>query len=267
MIFLALPALARLPFEEAARIVSSSFRNWEILGEGTLSLESIKDSFDDVILSYGIENVQLHAPFSDINIGSYREDVRHFSVNFLKRNIETAAGLGMRHVTIHPGVLSPYTFGQRDYVIRQTNRSLRELNPAVMDLGIPVSLENMPAMPITVGHTPEEMLRMTEGTEIGICLDIGHASTTGNLDAFLDRLLPETGRKAEKIQNIHIHDNLGIDDQHLPLGEGNIDFKRVLRRITGSGYKGGYVIEAEGSIESALKSLEYLRKQDLLSRL
>jgi len=264
MIYLALPALAHLPFEEAARIVSTSFKNWEILGEGTLSLESIEESFEDVIASYGIENLQLHAPFSDINIGSYREDVRRFSVNFLKRNIEAAARLGISHVTIHPGVLSPYTFGQKDYVIKQTQRSLRELNPAVMDLGIPVSLENMPAMHITVGHTPEEMLRMTEGTEIGICLDIGHASTTGNLDAFLDLLLPERGIKLE---NIHIHDNLGIEDQHLPLGEGNIDFKTVLTRIASSGYRGGYVIEAEGSIESAVKSLEYLRKQDLLHHL
>ncbi len=140
--------------------------------------------------------------------------------------------------------------------MEQTNRSLKELSGTVRDRGIAVSLENMPLMNITVGHTLEELLRMTEGTEIGICLDIGHANTTGNLDEFLS-LLPNIG-------NMHIHDNMGERDEHLPLGEGNIDFERVLKRIVSSGYSHGYVIEAEGSIESGLKSLEFLKRHNLL---
>ncbi len=256
MIFIALPALAKIPFEEAASVVGEHFENWELLGEGTLALESIKDRFADVMSSYGIRRVQLHAPFSDLNIASYREDVREFSVSVLRRNIEIAADLGMEHVTVHPGVFSPHTFGMRDFVIEQTNRSLRELNRTVEDRGIAVSLENMPLLNITVGHTPEELLRMTEGTEIGICIDIGHANITGNKDAFLD-LLPNIG-------NIHIHDNMGERDEHLPLGEGNIDFERVLKRIVGSGYGRGYVIEAEGSIASGVKSLGFLRRHNLL---
>jgi len=252
MIFIALPALARVPFEEAASLVAEHFRNWEILGEGTLALKSIKDTFEDVISSYGLKKIQLHAPFSDLNIGSYREDVRRFSVEVLKRNIEIAADLGMEHVTIHPGVFSPHTFGMRDSVIRQSNRSLRELSPVVLDRGIEVSLENMPLLNVTVGHTPEELRRMTEGTEIGICLDIGHANTTGNMEEFLD-MLPN-------VRNVHMHDNMGERDEHLPLGEGNVDFEAVLKRISSSGYSRGVVIEAEESIESGVKSLGFLKK-------
>ena len=252
MIFIALPALTRTPFEEAASLVGSHFENWEILGEGTLALEKIKDSFEDVLSTGNIKKTQLHAPFSDLNIASYREDVREFSVNVLKRNIELAAELGMGHVTVHPGVFSPQTFGMREYVIEQTNRSLCELSRTIHDRGIPVSLENMPKLGITFGHTPEELLRMVEGTEIGICLDIGHANTTGNMDDFMD-LLPQT-------QNIHIHDNMGERDEHLPLGEGNIDCPAVFGRISSSGYSRNLVIEAENSMESGLKSMEFLKK-------
>ncbi len=252
MIFIALPALARVPFEEAASTVAKHFRNWEILGEGTLALESIKDRFEDVVSSYDLKRIQLHAPFSDLNIGSYREDVRSFSVETLRRNIGIAADLGIEHVTVHPGVFSPHTFGMRDFVISQTNRSLRELSPVVRDRGIAVSLENMPRIGITVGHTPDELLRMIEGTEIGICLDLGHANTTGNISAFLE-LLPD-------IRNIHIHDNMGERDEHLPLGEGNIDFEGILKTLS-SGYSHGLVIEAEESIDSGVRSLEFLKKR------
>jgi len=110
-------------------------------------------------------------------------------------------------------------------------------------------------MNITVGHTPEELLRMTEGTEIGICLDVGHANTTGNLDEFL-AMLPH-------IRNIHIHDNRGERDEHLPLGEGGIDFDTVLRRISSSGYGHGLVIESENSMESGVKSLEFLNARGI----
>ena len=55
--------------------------------------------------------------------------------------------------------------------------------------------------------------------------------------------------------NIHIHDNNGQQDQHLTVGDGNIDFKHVLSKL--SGYGGRYVIESK-SFESAVDSQDRL---------
>jgi sugar phosphate isomerase/epimerase len=113
----------------------------------------------------------------------------------------------------------------------------------------------MPEMgQITMGRNPEELLPLLEGFDLGICLDIGHAYTTGTIDDFL--------RHKDRVINVHIHDNLGDRDAHLPIGEGSIDFKKVLRGL--SGYQGRYVIEARSLIDGALSRV---RLQTLLSSL
>ena len=92
------------------------------------------------------------------------------------------------------------------------------------------------------------MMDLLEGTNLPVCVDIGHANTTGQLDQILDAT---EGR----IMNIHIHDNDGKQDQHLTVGDGNIDFRHVLDKLRG--YSGRYVIESK-SFESAVDSLDRL---------
>ena len=61
----------------------------------------------------------------------------------------------------------------------------------------------------------------------------------------------------EKISHIHIHDNMGKKDEHLPLGKGTIDWKHVMKKL--SDYKGIFVTEMS-SVEEGIESLEFLRK-------
>jgi len=60
----------------------------------------------------------------------------------------------------------------------------------------------------------------------------------------------------ERFANVHVHDNMGERDQHLPVGDGNIDFKQVLKQL--SGYDGRYVIEAR-SLNEAVVSRDRLQ--------
>jgi sugar phosphate isomerase/epimerase len=101
--------------------------------------------------------------------------------------------------------------------------------------------------PFSTAQTPETLLELIEGTGLGICLDVGHANTTGKLKEFV--------KLKKNIVNLHVHDNMGEFDQHLPVGSGNIDFPWLLRSL--SGYKGRYVIESRG-LEDALISRDRL---------
>jgi sugar phosphate isomerase/epimerase len=112
-------------------------------------------------------------------------------------------------------------------------------------------VENMPGFKFFLGQTAEQMSELLEGTNLPICLDIGHANTTGQLNEIIDVL-------GSRIMNVHIHDNDGKQDQHLTIGEGTVDFDDCLKRL--SSYGGRYIIECK-TLESGSES------QDRLSRL
>ncbi|MCQ2085349.1 MAG: sugar phosphate isomerase/epimerase, partial [archaeon] len=61
----------------------------------------------------------------------------------------------------------------------------------------------------------------------------------------------------DRIRNIHIHDNLGKSDDHMTIGDGSIDFKKVLSLL--HSYKHRYIIESK-TFDSAVTSQERLRE-------
>lgn len=80
---------------------------------------------------------------------------------------------------------------------------------------------------------------------------MGHANTL----AEPSRFIPVLNRL---IANVHLHDNDGKIDQHLLLGEGNIDFTEILRGLKEYGYDGPLIIEAH-SINDLIADLNHLR--------
>ncbi len=118
------------------------------------------------------------------------------------------------------------------------------------EYGIKVAVENMPNLDFMLGRTPQELADLVEGTELGICFDIGHANTVGDIDGFIDLL-------GSRFVNVHLHDNRGKIDEHLVLGEGNVDFGSALKKL--SSYKGNYVIESR-DFPSAVESRDILRQ-------
>ena len=195
-------------------------------------------------LSYSI-----HAPISDINIGSLNERIREDSILELLTTAESAANLNIDLITIHPGLTSMAVPYMEEKAAEKAKKSLRSIDRISSEYGVRIAVENMPAFPFMLGRTAEELKFLMEGTNLGFCLDIGHANTTGQID----ELIKEFG---DRLINIHIHDNNGEHDEHLTLGEGSIDFKDVIGKL--KGYTGNYVIESK-SFPSAVESQDYLR--------
>ena len=156
--------------------------------------------------------------------------------------------LGKDVMTVHPAFMTPLGFVSRSKVVEVTRSSLRRLDALSQELGVRVALENMPRSPFATGTSPEALLELIEGTEMGICLDIGHANTTGNLEGFLEL--------KDRVINLHVHDNHGERDEHLPVGSGTVDFPRLLRSL--SAYSGRYVIESRG-LDDAVVSRDRLK--------
>lgn len=248
MISVSSPAFSLMPFDQAIEAVAKNFRAWEIVAEGRHRLENIERAFLDVSRSYDLE-YSVHAPLSDINIGSLNPTMRDASLREVLLAIESCGRMGIDLITFHPGFISPLGQLDRGAVMNETRRSLREIEKAASEHGVLAALENMPRMPVTTCTEPTELLSLVEGTSLSICFDIGHAHTNGNIDDFV--------KHVSRFANVHIHDNDGSSDQHLTIGDGKIDFTHVLSAMRG--YRRRYVIEAR-RIEGAPLSAERLKR-------
>jgi sugar phosphate isomerase/epimerase len=74
----------------------------------------------------------------------------------------------------------------------------------------------------------------------GVCVDTSHTSLGGFLLERLHRLGP-------RLVHIQASDNRGVTDDHLPPGEGIIDWSAVLAALDGVAYRGVFMLEVAGN--------------------
>ena len=235
-------------FEERLLKISKEFKHWEIISEGEHYLPHIMRRLEAVAPSYDVK-FSIHALISDLNIAALSERLREAAVMELIATMEHAIELNASTVTFHPGLHSFVVPGQEAKSMEKAKRSIRTLDRLMNEFGIVACVENMPSFKYMLGRTAEEMFQLVDGTDMKICFDIGHANTTNQTDEMIDLL-------GDRIKNIHIHDNTGGNDDHMTIGDGNIDFPKVLKRLTK--YEGNYIIEAR-SLDSAVVSRDRLK--------
>ena len=235
-------------FEEVIEEVAKVFDHWEIFAEAEHRLPAIESRFRDLLPSYKL-SYSVHAPISDINIASLNERIREDSILEILTTAESAASLNIDTITIHPGLTSMAVPYMEEKAVEKAKKSLSSIDRISAEYGVRIAVENMPSFPFMLGHTAEEMNDLIGMTNLGFCLDIGHANTIGQIDELI-----KTFR--DRLVNVHIHDNNGEMDEHLTLGEGNIDFKRIIESL--KGYTGNFIIESK-SFPSAVDSQDYLK--------
>lgn len=246
------PSFCHDPIETTAQAVEAAgFSVWEIVGEGRHEPWKHRREFREVLASRSLR-VQLHAPLSDVNLGSLVPQAWTRSVETVEEALRGAAAIGVRRVTIHPGNHTPLSRGHYDALHEATRKALRRLDKTGADLGLELLLENMPTGWAFETDSLTKLLDLTKTTEFGICLDLGHAHVA--------KRLPEFERAARHIGNVHIHDNRGAFDEHLALDEGSVPWRRVVRALLRGGYPGTFVVESRNHA-SGRTSLHRLRRQ------
>lgn len=252
MIGVSCTGFSSLPAECWAGPVSEHFELWEIFSEADQSVPPHVGEMSEVLSGHGLQ-CQVHAPICDWNIAAMSDRLREASLQETFDVLDAAAELGAEVVTVHPGLSSMAVPGLEDRAVARAKDAVRRISKRADDAGVVVGIENMPSPPFFLGRTASQLAEIVDGTDLGVTFDIGHANTTEQIDAVIDLL-------GDRFVNIHIHDNDGSRDSHLAIGEGSIDFDRVVRRL--SGYRGNWIIESK-SLDSALRSLP--RLEELLS--
>jgi sugar phosphate isomerase/epimerase len=238
------------PFEESLEAVSKHFGLWEVLIEGEHRLGLAKDSMRHAIDSYDMR-LQFHAPISDVNIGSVYEPMRAVAVKEITDAIAVSREIGVSLVTVHPGFVQGIAFLAKDKVVEQTKRSLAELAPIAADHSVELAVENMPVGINGTCTTAKELIEVVTDSRAGVCFDVGHANTAGQVDALL--------KHVGLFRNVHLHNNDGTWDQHNAIDDGTADVAAAVRTIEASGYAGNYIIESTDML-SAVGSKERLTR-------
>jgi sugar phosphate isomerase/epimerase len=247
MIGIGSPTFCITPFLNMLESISKHFELWEILSEGEDRLELIKDD-----VRYGKDSFdmrfQVHAPLSDINIGSVHEPMRIASVDEVKQAIMMCRQLEIPLVTIHPGFVRGVAFLNKATALEKTKESVKEIAAYARDQSVTVVVENLPANVNATCTQADELLEAIEGSGLGICFDMGHANTSGQIDEML--------RLVDRFKNVHLHNNDGQWDQHNKVDDGSADLSKVASVLKKS-YRGNIIIEST-DLESGAQSKRVL---------
>ena len=137
----------------------------------------------------------------------------------------------------------------RRLLLKMSKTRLAELREYADEQDVLLCVENM-RFDFDLCNSPEECLFIMENGYAAF--DIGHANITDDPIKFAEKI-------RHKIRYVHVHDNNGKEDEHLPLGEGNIDYEKIFK-IIGDNY---YSYEPRKlEIDSIRKTLGILRKLD-----
>jgi sugar phosphate isomerase/epimerase len=234
--------------------VAKEFKHWEIISEGEHYLPLVMRRLEAIAPSYGMK-FSIHAPISDVNPAALSDRMRESATLEIIASMEQALQLNAETVTFHPGHHSMVIPNMESRAVEKAKRSMRTIDRLMNEFGIVATIENMPCFKFMIGAQAKELAYIIDGTDMKICFDIGHANTVNQIDEMIDIF-------GDRIRNVHIHDNNGTNDDHMTIGDGNIDFRKVLKRL--SKYKGNYIIESR-TLESAVISRDRLK--DLMSRL
>jgi sugar phosphate isomerase/epimerase len=196
----------------------------------------------------GVE-FSMHAPFFEINVGSFFEDIRSISRRKVMKALDVAGRIGASPVVVHPG----YTFlvGKAKAIEDRTKANfledLGELASHAEKRGVRIALENV-HMPYFLFYDLKDFPAIHDRVpDMGIALDVGHAYIAKCAHGVPDRedsILSDISEIGiEHLRHVHLHGNGGAKDDHALL-DHDVDLAKIVGGLERLGYAGKVVVES-----------------------
>ena len=169
----------------------------------------------------GLSRLWLHAPFAELIPCAIDPLVRQTAQHRFRQTLAAAQKLGIRQVVLHGGFI-PHVYFPEWYVEQSVlfwRDFLQEVPPDFV-----LALENV------MEPSPDTLVSIAAGVDdprLGLCLDVGHANTCVSETPPMDWIAP----MAPWLRHVHLHNNLGRDDLHDPLGQGTLAMEQVLDTV------------------------------------
>lgn len=204
----------------------ADLRGW--LGEAGLVLHSVHAPVGE-----GFSAGRWLTPFT---LASTDRTLRAQAVAEAERALRIGRQIPFRVLVVHLGVPRWSPTAAADNSRDAARQSIEELQALAEPLGVRVAVEiyqNELSRPGSLVHFVE---RVIDASQVGICLDVGHAHLDGDLVDAIEVV-------SEHLIAVDVHDNQGRADDHLVPLEGSIEWPAALTTLQKVGYDGPLMLE------------------------
>jgi sugar phosphate isomerase/epimerase len=139
---------------------------------------------------------------------------------------EASTALGVDALVAHPTAHShPHVCTVTPKLLERDTLLAREVSQMLSNGPVKLAIENLPTYGLSYLYTL--MARLTNLANVGVCFDTGHfhLRPEGDLTHVVQRL-------NDKIVHLHLTDNHGLCDEHLPPGQGSVDWPAFFKALS-----------------------------------
>ncbi len=194
--------------------------------------------------------VTFHAPFMDLNPGAVDDRVREVTGFRFNQVLDAAARFHPQVIVFHPGYDRWRYDGDVDLWLEKSLSTWKPLAEKAESLSLKFAVENV------FEENPSVLKRLFDALDsprIGYCLDAGHGHLFSEVP-----LLQWVEILGPRLLEMHLHDNHGQADEHLPVGEGEIPFAEIFSTLRTQDLHPIYTIEPhlEEHLGPSLRAIE-----------
>lgn len=197
--------------------------------------------------------ITLHGPYIDLKATSFDPLVQEVFLARARKILDIAKILKAQYVVFHSDYEKKSRY-ENDYNVFFLNQSISVWRTLVQDFekaGVTALIENV--------HNPDgsiiaAIIDSIDSPYLGACLDVGHAHVFGKVT-----LQDWINCYGNYLKYVHLSDNHGEEDEHLPLGKGNIQLSAFFTWLSKIQFMPVLIFEAFGDTKAEKSNLEYLK--------
>ncbi len=214
--------------------------------------------------------VQSHAYYYDLRLSAEITDEER--ERDIRNAVRVTGEIGGKYCVYHPR--TAVNDGYRSSAALEINkRTISGYLECAVKADTSIALENLPVfhgiVPVMPFYSSDygdliELYEALKCENLAVCWDTGHANLMAFDQAKAVRAL------GPRIRCTHLHNNFGMEDEHLPVDDGTVDWESVMRAFRDTGYDGPLTLEthcryADDALLSAfaaynLEGLKYLER-------
>ena len=175
-----------------------------------------------------------------VSTADLTESIRYASRFEVLHSLEAAHVLRAEKIVLHPSIISglgPYVI---ELALEYARESLDMIIAKAAELDLVLCLENMFPRYRSFIEAADFTSVLKAYPDLKIPLDVGHANI-GNPGG--KRIFEFIGTHGDRIGHLHVSDNRGRTDDHLPIGDGNINWRDVTQALRACRYDDTVTLE------------------------
>jgi sugar phosphate isomerase/epimerase len=160
---------------------------------------------------------------------------RHAAIGAILGAGRALKRLGGSLVVVHPSDLPRHDADVRAR-LRDCQESLARLADSCAHDGLTLVVES--PLPHLIGGHPDEFAQILQPLDerVGVCLDTGHTALGRHWHRFVEV-------SGSRLIHVHASDNRGQFDDHLPPGEGHLDWRDIRDSLRRAKFAGWVMLE------------------------